>query len=165
MTGTADLESAWLAEPAARALYRAVRAACGSSGGEFADRVDAGLAAALSFLAEDPDLNRDLVVLGGDVETLAAQRRWMANFGELLRAATAGLPDLSGSRFREPFMIESIRFQIGRKVLVGEAARLPELRPELFRVVLAHYRAAEPVREAPAGRASVLMSRYEARSK
>ena len=101
--------------------------------------MDAGLAAALSLLAADPDLSRHLV-LGSDQEALAAQRRWVASFGELLREAAADLPGASsGPRLRETLLIDGIRLQLGRRVLAGEAARMEELRPELLRIVMACY--------------------------
>jgi hypothetical protein len=111
------------------------------------------LAAALTFFEQNPELSRDLAVLGGDVLTLEAQRGWIASFGELLRGAAAGLPGLSsGPRFRERFLIEGIRFQVGRRVLAGETASLQELRPELLRIVLAYYREAGPARKLSSGR-------------
>lgn len=146
MTSRALPDPIWPAEREATRLYRAVRAACGGAG-EFPERVDAGLAAALSFLAADPDLARDLALLEGDAQALAAQRRWVAKFGELLRGAAADLPGaIGGPRFREAFLIEGARLQIGRRVLAGEAARLQELRPDLLDVFLAYYRVGEPAR-------------------
>lgn len=161
MTDRSGSELLWPAEPGAARLYRAVQVAC-ASGDEFAERVDAGLAAALSFLEAEPDLTRDLAVLGGDAQAVAAQRRWVHRFGELLRGAATDLPDASsGPRFREPFLIDGIRFQIGRRVLVGETARLRELRPELLDLVLAYYRD-----DRAAGGASTLVSaEREARSR
>ena len=138
MTGHTVSGDGCSAESGAARLYGSVRAAC-ASGGDFAERVDAGLAAALSLLAADPDLSRHLV-LGSDQEALAAQRRWVASFGELLREAAADLPGASsGPRLRETLLIDGIRLQLGRRVLAGEAARMEELRPELLRIVMACY--------------------------
>lgn len=156
MTGRAASEPTWPAEPGAARLYRAVRAACASGDG-LAERLDLGLAAALSFLAADVDLSRDLTVLGGDAESLTAQRRWVASFAELLRGAAGDRPGASpGPRSREPFLVDGIRFQIGRRVRAGETARLQELHPELLSIVLAYYRDGKPAGSAPSGRASAL---------
>ncbi|HUB99550.1 MAG TPA: hypothetical protein VMS11_06985 [Solirubrobacterales bacterium] len=145
-------------------LHRTVRAAC-ASGGEFAERVDAGLTAALSFLAADQDLSRELTVLGGDAQTLAAQRRWVAGFGELLRAAAADLPGAGTvPRFRDTFLIDGIRFQIARRVLAGESARLPELRPELLGIVLVFYGEAAPEQKTCPGASALAGIEWEARA-
>jgi hypothetical protein len=161
MTGRATAESTWPAEPEAARLYRAVRAACGSRD-EFAERVDAGIDAALSFLAPDPGLARDLTVLGGDVPTFTAQRRWVVRFAELLRGAADPPGASPDPRFREPFLIDGIRFQIGRRVLAGETARLQELRPDLLRIVLTCYGDDRPAAESASAQAT---AECEARSK
>jgi hypothetical protein len=149
LTGREAGGPAWPSEPGAERLYRAVRAACGG-GGEFAERVDAGLSAALSALAADPDLCRDLVVLGSDPRTLSAQRGWVDRFGELLRGAAADQPGVNlGPRFREPFLVDCVRLEVGRRVLAGEAARLQALRPELLELIMAYYRELAPERGEP----------------
>jgi hypothetical protein len=72
----------------ARRLFALVRDAC-AEGEDLPTRLEAGLRAALTMLAGEPELAYELTVapwLDSDDGALDAQRAWMERFGDLLRA-------------------------------------------------------------------------------
>jgi hypothetical protein len=131
-------------EAGAGRLFALVSDAC-SGTEDLPARLEAGLRAALAMLAADPDLAGLLTVppfpSRGQEESVRADQSWIERFGELLseaaasdqRTTTSDLPLLA------PFLIGAVRFEIGRQVLAGEAADLPNLLPGLLEVLLAFY--------------------------
>jgi hypothetical protein len=132
----------WPGEAGARRLLGLVRDACAEADGLPAC-LEAGLRAALTELAADPDLASLLTVdshPAAGPAALDAQRRWLGRFGALLRDAAAADPRASHEPvFLAPFLIGGVRFQIGRLVLKGEAADLLRLLPGTLEALLAYY--------------------------
>lgn len=139
---------AWSGDVGAQRLFAHVQEACGA-GSDFPIRLEAGLRAAIELLAAEPELAYELTVaphLGADAAALDGMGRWLDRFGELLRDAAADDPRAS----REPsfigrFLVDSVRFQIGRLILSREGDELPRLLPRLLEGVLSYYfRPGEP---------------------
>jgi hypothetical protein len=125
MSGSEE-QAPWTGEAGARRLFVCVRDAC-EKGEDLPSRLEAGLRAALQFLAAEPDLAYRLTVapwLESSDGALGAERAWMARFGDLLLGAVEDDPRTTPSRlpFLANFLIGGVRFQIGRLVLNHEAS-------------------------------------------
>jgi hypothetical protein len=130
-------------EPAAQRLFTTVSAAC-AGGHDLPTRLEAGLRAALTLLAAEPELASDLTVapwLDPRGDALDSECVWVGRFGDLLCEAAASDPRTAatGSRFLARFLIGGVRFRIARRVLAGETAELPRLLPSLLEGLLAYY--------------------------
>ena len=133
----------WEGEAGARRLLSIVRASC-PQGEDLPTRLGAGLRAALGELAADPELASLLSVeahLHPDEGALDAQREWTRRFGAVLRDAAASEPRASAVEpsFLAPFLIDGVRFQIGRMVIAGEASDLLRILPQTLAALLAYY--------------------------
>jgi hypothetical protein len=125
----------------AERLMSAVRAASGRTT-DFPAQVEAGLGAALAFLAADPDLARLLVPrpYGGGTEALRSHRRWRERYAELLRHAAEKAPEAATHPpFLEPTLSGGICFQIARFLLDDRAEQLQDLLPDLREFLLVYY--------------------------
>jgi hypothetical protein len=132
----------WSGDAGARRLFGQVRDACAEAE-DLPARLEAGLRAALGLLAVEPELAYRLTVdpcLGGDDAALDARRDWLERFAGLLAGAAAEDPRVTQeSFFVASFLIGGVRFEIGRRVLAGEAADLLRLLPGILEVLLAYY--------------------------
>lgn len=123
-------------EMAADCLCEIVTGACeGGRGLERSVRLRAATKAALDFLAAEPALANLLgsAVPAGDPALHAARERLLNRLAWPLRSARelrgAGAPDLPPDTERR--LLAAARGLIGDRLAAGEAARLPELAPEL----------------------------------
>lgn len=121
------------------ALFERTEEACAAEGGEWRERVCAGLAALLDHLAEHPAEAHMLIVEAPAATTASAARYQVA-----LARLTTLLRDATSAAKRQPEMLEV--FNVGAvetilrgKILRGEAERLGALTPELCDFVLAHW--------------------------
>jgi hypothetical protein len=133
------------ADAAARRLFALVCDACAGAE-DLPARLEAGLRAALSMLADEPGLAYLLTASPGagadaDRHALDAQREWIGRLGALLHDAAASDPRASSVEpsFLPPFLIGGVHFQIARLVLAGEGSDLLRLLPGTLEALLAYY--------------------------
>lgn len=117
----------------------AVQAACEEAGEGWQERIEAGLAALLRFVAEQPAAARMCLV-----EALSATPRSsvsydvaLAAFVELLRASAPpreGLPPTI-----EESLVGGVAWILHQRIRAGETQRIAELLPELSRFLLSPY--------------------------
>jgi AcrR family transcriptional regulator len=120
------------------ALQR-TEAACEASGQDWRRRVEGGLAALLTYVAEQPAHARMCVIEAVSATPASSQRydEAVRQFIELLRRsvpAAGGRPDTV-----EETLIGGVAWILNQKIRHGEAERAAELLPELTEFVLSPY--------------------------
>jgi len=120
-------------------LAAQIEAACEEAGGEWADRVAAGLRAFLTFVVEKPAAARMCLIEAVSAAPAASTRydEAVQRFVELLRRnapASKGLPDTI-----EETLVGGVAWILHQQIRRGEAARALDLMPELTDFVLSPY--------------------------
>ena len=121
-------------------LAAEVEAACGEAGGEWAERVAAGLRAFLTFVVERPGVARMCLIEAVSAAPAASTRyeESMQRFVELLRRnapASSELPETI-----EETLVGGVAWILHQQIRRGEAERALDLMPELLDFVLSPYR-------------------------
>lgn len=121
------------------ALFEQTEDACGADGGEWRERVRAGLAALLDHLAEHPSEAHMLIVEAQAATTDSAARYQvaLARFTTLLRDVTPGgdhQPEML-----DVFNVGAVETILSGEIRRGEAERLGDLADDLGNLVLAHW--------------------------
>ena len=117
----------------------AVSAACETTAGSWRERLEAGLAAFLATVAENPEGARMAMIEALSATPSAAARYDAAlrEFVELLRRGTpadAGLPETI-----EETLVGGVAWIVNQQIRRGEADRALDLLPELSEFVLSPY--------------------------
>jgi AcrR family transcriptional regulator len=133
------------------ALRRITEAADGVE--SWPERVDAGLAAFLAYVAEEPDLARTCIVEALSAGPAAVERyeRSLQAFVPLYRIGRKVSP--RGEELPETFeeaLAGGVFWIVYHRITAGEAERIEDLRPQLLEFVLTPYLGAEPARAAAA---------------
>jgi AcrR family transcriptional regulator len=120
-------------------LFAQVEAACAASGGEWRDRVAAGLRAFLAYVAENPAAARMLLVEAASATPTAFRRYEEASRRgvELLERnapAGAGLPGTIAEA-----LVGGVAWIVHGQVRSGAAAQALDLTPELVDFILSPY--------------------------
>jgi AcrR family transcriptional regulator len=129
----------------------AVEGACEETEGVWQKRVEAGLAAFLGAVAENPEAAR-MAMIEALSATPSASARYDAalrEFVELLRRhipADSGLPETI-----EETLVGGVAWIVNQQIRRGEAARAPELLPELSEFVLSPYHGVAEMSSQPGG--------------
>lgn len=126
-------------------LFEVLSQPC-EAGGTLEERVGASMAAGLAALAGEPALARMLFVEAPAASEAIALRHheWLRRYGELLRAATDGLPAEARPEAEvEPLIAGGIASHIAGEVLERRARGLPELIVPAQQYVLAFYASGE----------------------
>jgi AcrR family transcriptional regulator len=113
---------------------------------EWPEKVRAALATLLRFLSAEPELARlcmiEPVAAGGEIA--ARHQATLHDFAEILKA---GRPQRTASRplpgATEEALVGGIVTLIVREISAGRTEKLPELLPDLFKLILAPYLGAE----------------------
>lgn len=124
------------------ALSRA-EAACDAAGEEWRERIEAGLGALLTYIAEQPAYARMCMIesLSATPASSARYDHAMQQFIELLRLnapSGGGRPDTT-----EETLVGGAAWIINQKIRRGEAEQALELLPELSEFVLSPYHGVE----------------------
>jgi AcrR family transcriptional regulator len=125
------------------ALFERTEDACEADGGEWRERVRAGIAALLDHLAEHPSEAHMLIV--AQAATTASAARYqvaLARFTALLRDVTP-VGDHQPEML-DVFNVGAVETILSGKIRRGEAERLGDLTDDLCNLVLAHWE--RPVR-------------------
>lgn len=133
-------------------LFEILTQSC-EAGGTVEERVGASLTAGLAALAGEPDLARMLFVEAPAAGEAVALRYhgWLRRYGELLRAAAAGLSLAAKPEPEvEPVIVGGIASRIAGEVLEGGARGLPGLIAPMRDYVLAFYAVGDRGAKAPA---------------
>ena len=131
------------------ALRRVVEAA--SAVESWPDRVDAGLAAFLGYVAEEPALARTCIVeaLSAGPDSLARYEQSLQAFGPLFRIGRKVSPhgeELPATL--EETVIGGIFWVIYQRIIQGDTERIEELRPDLVEFALTPYIGADAAKRA-----------------
>lgn len=122
-----------------RDARKEVEDACDATGGAWPQRIEAGMAAFLRFVAEHPAASRMCLVEAVSA-TPAASVRYdaaLAQFVELLKQNTPAEADLPGTI--EETLVGGVAWILHQQIRRGEAERAVELLPELSEFVLSPY--------------------------
>jgi AcrR family transcriptional regulator len=133
-------------------LRQRVTDACTQDDGPWQRRVEAGLAAFLGFLAEDPAVSRMCMIEALSATPGAADRHDAAvhEFVELLRGAVppdSGLPDTV-----EESLIGGVAWVANQEIRRGRAGSAEELLPELSDFLLSPYHGVAEISSEPGRR-------------
>jgi AcrR family transcriptional regulator len=129
----------------------AVEGACEKTEGVWQKRVEAGLATFLDTVAENPDAAR-MVMIEALSATPSASARYDAalrEFVELLRRSTPAESKLPETI--EETLVGGVAWIVNQQIRRGEAARAPELLPELSEFVLSPYHGVAEMSSQPGG--------------
>ena len=119
------------------------------------DRIRAGLAALLDFVAENPDLARTCFVesMSGGPEVVADYEKSLGEFGAYFAEGRKhAAPDRPLPELLEDAVVGGIVWTIHQRLLHGEADRVPELLPTITEFALVPYLGESP--DGRPGRAS-----------
>jgi AcrR family transcriptional regulator len=116
-----------------------VEQACDGTGGAWPQRIESGLAAFLSFVAEHPAAARMCLVEAMSAMPAASARydAALAQFVELLKQNTPAEANLPGTI--EETLIGGVAWILNQQIRRGAAERAAELLPELSEFVLSPY--------------------------
>ena len=122
-----------------REVREAVETACGGGGGDWQPRVEAGLAALLKFVADEPAGARMCLVEAQSATARSSQAydEAMRGFVSLLEASVPATEELPGTT--EESLVGGVAWILHQRVRGGEAQRIAGLAPELTRFVLSPY--------------------------
>jgi AcrR family transcriptional regulator len=129
-----------------RALDEALRRvgeACEGAGDSFPERVSAGIAALLSYIAAEPELARACVVEGPSLGPAMEGRREQATegFAALLRGGREAAGETELPESVEESVLGGLYWLLYHALLSGEPKRIEELQPELVEFALAPFAA------------------------
>jgi AcrR family transcriptional regulator len=121
-------------------LLAAVEGACEEAGGEWEERIEAGLAALLRFVAERPAAARLCMVeaLSATPTASAAYDAAIHAFVELLRRDAPPHEELPDTT--EESLVGGVAWILHQRIRAGDAATIADLLPELSRFVISPYR-------------------------
>lgn len=124
-----------------------VEEACDEAEGGWADRVQAGLAALLDYVAEEPALARMCMIEALSATPTAKQRYEdaMQRFVELVEGSVPRDERLPETM--EETLVGGVAWIVYQQIRRGETDKAPELLPELAEFVLAPYLGAEEAAE------------------
>jgi AcrR family transcriptional regulator len=129
---------------------RLVAEACEKSPGPFPERLRAGLAALLAYLAADPALARACVVEASSVGPAGEERRDRAlrDFADLVRAARGQAGEAEPRDDLEESVLGGLYWLLYHAILGGEPKRLEDLLPGLTEFALISLVGPDGAREA-----------------
>jgi AcrR family transcriptional regulator len=136
-------------DDAAERLRREVRSGCAEREG-WPDRVCAGLAAALAWLAAEP-ARANLLLVEGLRAGPQVYDRFLAMLDSFLPLLREGAPAAGGAADRQPqaadeAVVGGVASLLGRRVLAGETEDLPKMFPEVAEFALTPYLGAAEAR-------------------
>ncbi len=117
----------------------AVRDACEGAGEDWRQRVEAGLAALLRFLAAEPAAARMCLVeaLSATPRSAASYDAALDAFVQLLRASIP--PNKALPATLEEALVGGVAWILHHRIRAGEIATVPELAPQLSQFLLSPY--------------------------
>lgn len=118
---------------------RAVELACEEAGSEWQQRIEAGLAALLRFVVEQPAAARMCLVeaLSATPRSSVSYDLALGAFVELLKASAP--PSESLPKTIEESLVGGVAWILHQRIRAGETQRIAELLPELSRFLLSPY--------------------------
>jgi AcrR family transcriptional regulator len=138
--GKEDVFLAAFDAAAGEALKR-VETACAEAGADWERRIEAGLAAFLDFVAEDPARAR-MCMIEAMSATPASSRRYEATVQRFVALARDNAPSHGRlSETTEDTVIGGVAWIVHQKIRRGEAEKAPQLLAELSGFALAPFRA------------------------
>jgi hypothetical protein len=150
-------------------LHGAIVGAC-EVGGGLSARLEAGLGAALSLLAREPDLAFLVSVWpeGAGEAALRRQGEWWTRYGRLLRDAAEGEGACAPPFLVEPMLLGGVGFLLSRHVRGHDPRHLEDLLPTIHWYLLSYYvsptEAASTPRRRPHGEGGTTRRPVDART-
>lgn len=121
---------------------RRVEESCAAAEGDWEDAVEAGLAALLDHVAEQPGMAR-LCLIEAQSATPASSERYEQTVRRFVEMARGRLPhDGSLPKTLDETVVGGVAWILSQQVRRGEAEKAPELLAELREFVVEQYRAA-----------------------
>jgi AcrR family transcriptional regulator len=116
-----------------------VQAACEEAGGDWQQRIEAGLAALLGFVASEPAAARMCLVeaISATPRSSLSYDAALGDFVELLRAGAP--PNDSLPETIEESLVGGVAWILHQRIRAGDTLRIGELLPELSRFLLSPY--------------------------
>jgi AcrR family transcriptional regulator len=129
-------------DTAADEALQRVEAACAEAGTDWEERVEAGLAAFLGFIGEEPARARMCMIEAMSATPLASQR-YEATVQRFVALAKDNAPSYDQlPETIEETLVGGVAWIVHQKIRRGEAEKAPKLLAELAEFVLAPYRGA-----------------------
>ena len=126
-------------------LTRRVEESCAATEGDWEDAVEAGLAALLEYVAEQPAMAR-LCLIEAQSATAASSERYEQTLQRFVELGRRRLPRAGAApETVDEAVVGGVAWILSQQVRSGKAEEAPELLPELREFVVGQYRA--PVTE------------------